>query len=72
MPLTHASIFGWALNRIHRRGEYHVELTGPYQMPQVVDSAGTVALSGPGGAVFCATVAQAEELCRMANAGALN
>jgi hypothetical protein len=72
---------GWKLNRINCGPPYRVECIkyGPEygsvsvreSPPQVVDARGTVALSGPGGAVFCWTLEQAEDLCRQANHGEL-
>lgn len=62
---------GWALNRINCGKPYHVELVGPYKLPQVEDSRGTVALSGPGGSVFCMTETQSRRLCALANGGRL-
>lgn len=62
---------GWRLNRINCGAPYHVEMVGPYQLPQVDDGRGVCALSGPDGAVFCTSVEQAAELCRRANAGEL-
>lgn len=71
MSLINGDLNGWRINRINIGPPYHVELVGPYQLPQVEDERGVVALSGPDGAVFCDSVEQAEELCRRANAGEL-
>lgn len=71
MSLINPTIEGWRLNRINCGPPFHVESVGPWKLPQVEDARGTCALSGPNGAVFCSSVEQAEELCRMANAGAL-
>lgn len=71
MSLINPSLAGWRLNRINCGPPFHVESVGPCALPQVCDARGTVALSGPNGAVFCSTVEQADELCRMANAGEL-
>lgn len=46
-------------------------IVGPYKLAQVCDERGVVAVSGPGGAVFCATHELAEKLCELANAGLL-
>lgn len=64
-----SEVEGWRLNRINSGPPFHVEIVGPYKLPQVCDARGTVALSGPGGAVFCATREQADQLCELANAG---
>jgi hypothetical protein len=48
-----------------------VEVFGPYSMIAVCDERGTNALSGPDGAVLCASMEQAKELCAMANSGEL-
>lgn len=61
----------WKINKISLGPPYHVELVGPYKLPQVEDSRGVVALSGKDGAVFCATEEQANVLCELANAGKL-
>lgn len=61
----------WMLNRINRGAPFHVATVGPYKLPQVTDASGTVAVSGPNGAVFCASHEQAESLCAAANAGEL-
>jgi hypothetical protein len=71
MALIHDGLTGWKLNRINCGAPYSVDIVGPYKLPQVCDARGTVAVSGPGGAVFCHTLEQAEELCRMANDGDL-
>ena len=70
MSLISATMEGWKPNDIGLL-PYHVELIGPYRLPQVTGSNGVASLSGPDGAVFQATVAQAEELCALANKGAL-
>ncbi len=67
------------MNRINVGPPYHVERIqyGPQYRsirqspPQVCDHLGTVAVSGPGGAVFCASDEQAQALCEAANAGQL-
>lgn len=79
MPLIAEGLEGWRLNRINSGPPFHVETIkyGPQythsreSLPQVCDERGVVALSGPGGAVFCATREQAEQLCELANAGTL-
>jgi hypothetical protein len=79
MPLISDSAEGWRLNRINAGPPYRVETIkyGPQYThmtespPQVCDARGTVAMSGPGGAVFCLTHTQAEALCALANAGQL-
>ena len=71
---------GWRLNRINAGPPFHVETIkyGPQYThmrespPQVCDAREVVCLSGPGGAVFCATREQAEQLCDLANAGMLD
>ena len=70
MPLISNSKTGWKLNRINYGKPYHVELVGPYKLPQVNDSRGTVALTN-NGAVFCSSVTQANRLCALANADRL-
>ncbi|XTQ92573.1 hypothetical protein ACQR5W_11680 [Xanthomonas sacchari] len=70
MPLINQELQGWKTNRL-TSGPYHVEIVGPYKLPQVCGPGGVVGLSGPDGAVFQATVEQAEVLCRAANAGEL-
>lgn len=70
MGLVYGGLDGWRIGR-NRNPPYHVELVGPYRLPQVEDVAGYAALSGPHGAVFCASVEQAETLCEMANKGNL-
>lgn len=72
MSLIHDGIEGWRLNRINAGPPFHVEIVGPYRLAQVCDERGTVALSGPDGAVFCATREQADRLCELANAGTLD
>lgn len=57
---------GWKLNRINCGKPYHVELVGPYKLPQVEDRLGTAALSN-NGAVFCRSETQAKRLCALAN-----
>lgn len=69
--MRNETLDGWRLNRINCGPPFHVELVGPYRLPQVEDARGTCALTGPNGAVFCARIEQAEELCRAANAGEL-
>jgi hypothetical protein len=63
---------GWRLNRINSGPPFHVEIVGPYNLAQVCDERGVVALSGHGGAVFCSTQEQADRLCELANAGMLD
>jgi hypothetical protein len=63
---------GWRLNRINSGPPFHVEIVGPYNLAQVCDECGVVALSGPGGAAFCSTREQADRLCELANAGMLD
>lgn len=70
MALTNGFLEGWRINRIGFP-PYRVELVGPYELPQVTGANGVVALSGPHGAVFQASIEQAEELCKLANAGQL-
>lgn len=70
MSLISPSI-DWRFNRL-TAGPYHVEIVGPYKLPQVCGPGGVVGLSGPNGAVFQASVTQAEQLCAMANAGELS
>lgn len=71
MALITAEIEGWRLNRINIGPPYVVDTVGPYKLAQVCDERGVVAVSGPGGAVFCATHELAEKLCELANAGLL-
>lgn len=71
MPLIAATNEGWKLNRFSCGPPYKVETVGPYKLHQVCDARGTVAVGGPGGAVFCASEEQANELCAAANAGQL-
>jgi len=71
MALISTNSDGWSVNRINRGPPFHVEQVGPWKLPQVCDKSGTVALSGPDGAVFCGSVEQAEILCSMANSGEL-
>lgn len=79
MPLVDPSLEGWKVNRINLGPPYKVDfiertygaLKGKKLFPHVADEIGTVALSGPGGAVWCATVEQAQALCDAANAGKL-
>lgn len=70
MSLRSHETTGWRLNRINCGAPFHVD-TSLKLGPQVCDERGVVALSGPNGAVFCASQEQADELCRMANAGEL-
>ena len=63
---------GWRLNRINSGPPVHVEIVGPYKLAQVCDARGVVALSGPGGSVFCSSRDQADQLCELANAGMLD
>ncbi len=70
MPLIAGGLEGWRLGR-PSVGPFHVEEVGPYRLLQVCDERGHAALSGPGGAVFCASLEEAEALCRAANAGEL-
>ena len=63
--------YAWKLNRISH-GPYHVEIVGPWNLPQVTGADGKVGLSGPNGAVFQATVEQANELAKLANEGKLS
>lgn len=78
-----AALTGWKLNRINVGPPYRVQMAGPWQLPQVVDARGTVAVSR-GGAVFCGIMnlsddgpafvpdhELAEALCAAANAGTL-
>ena len=60
----------WRLNQINIGPPYRVALVGPYNLPQVQDGRGTVAVSHDG-AVFCASVADAQAVCDAANAGEL-
>lgn len=71
MPLIDPSLTGWSIDRINCGPPYRVELVGPYELPQVCDERGVVALTGPDGAVFCASIEQAESLCAQANDGLL-
>lgn len=71
MSLIAEGLTGWRLNRINVGPPYRVESVGRWCLPQVQDRLGTVAMSGPDGAVFCDDLMQAEELCRMANDGEL-
>lgn len=71
MSLIDGSTEGWKLNRINVGPPYAVQPFGPYAIPQVCDERGTVALSGPCGAIASPTIEHAKELCRMANAGEL-
>lgn len=71
MPLRSAATEGWKVNRINIGPPYAVRLVGPWRLPQVVDRGGTVALSGPGGAVFCASEDQANTLLAKLAAGEL-
>lgn len=61
----------WKLNRINAGPPYMVDIVGPYRIPQVCDMRGTVAVVGPGGAVFCASHEEAKAVCDAANAGEL-
>lgn len=70
MALINESLQGWKINRISV-APYHVEVIGPYKLPQVTGRNGVVGLCGPGGAVFQHSIEQAEELCKLANAGEL-
>ena len=80
MPLIADGIEGWRLNRVNAGAPFHVETIkyGPQYVHvresslQVCDARGTVALSGPGGAVFCDTREQADRLCKLANDGMLD
>lgn len=72
MALIADGIEGWRLNRINSGPPFHVEIVGPYKLAQVCDERGVVALSGPAGAVFCATREQADRLCELANAEMLD
>lgn len=69
VSLIDQSLEGWRLNRINCGPPFYVDTS--LFMPQVCDVRGVVAISGPDGAVFCAGISQAEELCRRANAGEL-
>lgn len=71
MNLISASIGGWTIKATAAPTPFHVELIGPDRQPQVVDSRGIAALSGPGGAIFCASIEQANQLCQLANEGQL-
>ena len=71
MSLVSNGVQGWTLNGIQGGGPYSVHLVGPWKLPQVQDPLGTVAVSGPEGAVFCASLDEAETLCKLANAGEL-
>jgi len=66
MPLTSPEMQGWEPNSL-TPGPYHVEIVGPWKLPQICGPGGVVGLSGPGGAVFQSSVEQANELCRAAN-----
>ena len=71
MALVSDSIEGWRINLINIGPPYVIDIVGNMELPQVCDERLVVALSGPGGAVFCASMQQAQLLCDMANAGKL-
>lgn len=71
MSLISDSEQGWRLNRINCGPPYRVDIVGPYQLAQVCDARGVVALSGPDGAVFCGSRELADRLCERANEGTL-
>lgn len=72
MPLiSNAPVSEWRLNQINCGPPFHVETIKYGDLrespPQVVDARGTVAVSAPYGAVFCATHQLAEAVCEAAN-----
>lgn len=69
MALISRSLDEWRVGLHHSGPPYHVEIVGPWKLPQVCDRHGVAALSGPEGAVFCGTLKQAEYLCELANDG---
>jgi hypothetical protein len=71
MPLINGELRNWKINRLNVGPPFRVEVFGPYSMIAVCDERGTNALSGPDGAVLCASMEQAKELCAMANSGEL-
>lgn len=59
----------WRLNRINCGPPYTVACI--FGLYQVVDGRGTVAVSGPQGQVFCASLEHAKAVCAAANAADL-
>lgn len=68
MPLPPSFLEQCSINRINVGPPYVVNEIGPYRF-QVCDALGVVAVSGPGGGVFCDSRELADQLCAAANEG---